>query len=239
MSQITNSGVPKWESCFYFDSYILRLNGFTDNGFYSSCTELWETGWQTFTYVFDNDFEGNFSIVVSNFGDNVWWIILLVDNISDIQNGSFEQSPPFKWFTVSGNGQIVHSATSLAGTLYMPTDRNHMAMLNSWGKPTEEVSWTILESTLDGVLDYSAGESWSFDWAFLRMTLILSRISRKSILRPWGEGCLQRNALSSRPHPGDSPPVLQQHPGDSRHPEEDIKLVTSINLPNRTHPNWY
>ena len=53
-----------------------------------------ETGWQTYSHTFEEEWEGYVGIGVSDYGDEVWGSILLIDNFAtvgiSIVNPSFE-----------------------------------------------------------------------------------------------------------------------------------------------------
>jgi hypothetical protein len=52
-----------------------------------------ETGWQTYSHIFDKEWEGSVGIGVSDYGDEAWGSILLIDNFVGMgapTNPSFE-----------------------------------------------------------------------------------------------------------------------------------------------------
>lgn len=137
-----------------------------------------ETGWQTYSLTFNNDWRGTFGIGVSNYGDmemdsKVFFGNL---NIGPAGNTSFEKGD-FSGYTVYGdNNAVVSMALSYNGNIYTPTKGSNMAsILSSYFY--DENGWTYFEDTSEWggtngayitfPLDVTRGTTLTFDWAFL------------------------------------------------------------------------
>lgn len=134
-----------------------------------------DTGWQTYTYTAANGFVGKAGFVVSDQGDTALSSKLLLDNLSQADVGSANKGfelGDYTGYSISGDGTVVATATAFDGTVYNPTEGSWMSLqvaqgavtsgfLNAYGNPGTDGS--ILETAID----LGAGESFSFNWAFL------------------------------------------------------------------------
>lgn len=135
-----------------------------------------DTGWQTFSYTTPTDFYGAAGFVVSNQGDTLLNAWLLLDNLSHswAGNKSFETGDHSGFFGYPGSVFSVSSGpiTSPDGSVYMPTEGAFMSFmdsmstdtsgfLNAYGNPGTN------GSVLNTSIALMAGETFSFDWAFI------------------------------------------------------------------------
>lgn len=132
-----------------------------------------ETGWQTFSHTFSTNFTGDVYIVVGNYDDADLDSVLLIDNINPgpIGNESFELGD-FTSYSTAGWCEVVTSAASYAGNNYSPTHGTYMAKLTAGDVDTSAYGGTdgaILSNATPGEVQFDAGDTWSFDWAFLAM----------------------------------------------------------------------
>jgi len=134
-----------------------------------------DTGWQTYTYTAVADFCGRAGFLVSNQGDDIIDSELLVDNLSHALNPSFETGdytnytlgPTSSGFVITG------PYTQLGWQTYNPTHGDYMSLqvsndddtsgfLNYYGH--SGTNGSILETSN---FNLAAGETFSFDWAFM------------------------------------------------------------------------
>ncbi len=129
-----------------------------------------DTGWQTYSYTFDQYWAGEGAFVVSNYDDTAASSVLLVDNVNfGVENGSFETGD-LTDFSDYGDVSVVESFEAYNGIVYNPTDGDYMARLLASGEDTSEFGGT--DGTylwLDGYFEFDPGDQISFDWAFLGM----------------------------------------------------------------------
>jgi hypothetical protein len=137
-----------------------------------------ETGWQTYSLTFNNDWRGTFGIGTSNYGDMEMDSRVLVSNlnIGPPGNTSFETGD-FSGYTVYGvSNAVVSMALSNSGNIYTPTKGQNMAsILSSYFY--DESGWTYFEDTSEWggtngayitfPLDVAGGTTLTFEWAFL------------------------------------------------------------------------
>ncbi len=138
-----------------------------------------ETGWQTYSHYFDDDWSGLVGIGVSDESDTQQPSYLLIDNFVNLGpagNQGFEMGN-FTGYTLNGTGSVVPSATSFWGTVFTPTEGSLMAMLDSdesdTGASTSFLNPWLLPtmSATDGSwIEFSvnalAGDTVFFDWNF-------------------------------------------------------------------------
>lgn len=142
-----------------------------------------ETGWQTYSYTFDQAWSGLIGIGVSDEGDDEVPSFLLVDNLlgPGITNGGFESG--FTGYITYGSGATTGSgATSYGGTVFTPTHGSSMAILDSIdGDSSAYTDFAdpyllppVFQSDADATdgtwiefwLDADTGDTVSFDWNF-------------------------------------------------------------------------
>jgi len=137
-----------------------------------------ETGWQTYSLTFNNDWRGTFGIGVSNYGDMEMDSRLLVSNfnIGPSGNASFEKGDFSGYMVYGDSNAVVSMALSYNGNIYTPTKGSNMAsILSSYFY--DESGWTYFEDTsewggtngayISFPLDVTGGTTLTFDWAFL------------------------------------------------------------------------
>ena len=131
-----------------------------------------ETGWQTCTHTWDEDWSGIVGLGVSDYDDMAVESYLLIDNLVNVGptgNEGFELGN-FTGYTVYGSGASVgSSATSYASTTYIPTEASYMAILSS--VDGDSGASTPVFGGTDGTyitfeVTSTKGETVSFDWNF-------------------------------------------------------------------------
>lgn len=135
-----------------------------------------DTGWQSFSYTTPTGFEGFAGFVVSNQGDTALNAWLLLDNLSHsgAGNNGFETGDHSGFFEYPGSVFSVSSGpiTSPDGSVYMPTEGAFMSFMDSTNADT---SWFFNAygnpgtngSVIHTSIALMAGETFSFDWAFI------------------------------------------------------------------------
>jgi hypothetical protein len=138
-----------------------------------------ETGWQSYTYTAGpGGFSGTAGFLVSNQGDTDLDAGLLVDNLSQCSqpgNQSFEMTD-YTGYVLgpASNGTVLQGPVlSHAGNPYIPTNGEWMSFQLSNNDPTPAVFLNAFGnmgtdcSYLETGITLLAGESFTFDWAFL------------------------------------------------------------------------
>jgi hypothetical protein len=128
-----------------------------------------ETGWQTYSLIIEEDWEGYVGVGVSDYGDTLFPSVLLVDNLVGMGpsgNESFELGDFTGYNMTAGTTYISTAATSTGGTVYTPTDGTYMALLNSAGGANSEVFGGSVGSWIEFYLNADAGDEISFNWNF-------------------------------------------------------------------------
>ncbi|MEM4188722.1 MAG: PEP-CTERM sorting domain-containing protein [Candidatus Hadarchaeum sp.] len=128
-----------------------------------------ETGWQTFVHSqSEGPFYGKVRIGVSNFGNDEYDSVILIDNfkINDEVKCGFESgfSPSIPY----GSGGIIPEAYFHPENPYRPTQGTYLAFILAHGVDTSQYGGTY-GGYVELSLSLNAGDTVSFDWAFLAM----------------------------------------------------------------------
>ncbi len=138
---------------------------------------LGDTHWQTFTKTFESGFTGTAGFVVSNQGDDSMESWLLLDNLSHAGNSSnvgFE-SGDYDGYTLVGSsvGEVInYTITAPSVVEYYPIEGNYMSRQLSYDQDTSSFLNAFNQpgyngSILETQIDVKAGETFSFNWAFI------------------------------------------------------------------------
>ena len=166
-----------------------------------------ETGWQTYTYTAGpGGFSGTAGFLVSNHGDTDLDSGLLVDNLSQCSlpgNQSFELGN-YNGYTLgpASNGTVTQGPVfSSNGNPYLPTNGEWMSYQLSNNDPTPAIFLNAYGhvgtdcSYLETGITLAAGESFTFDWAFLAFDYVPFEDFSKFYLKDTGGDVVFQDGL--------------------------------------------
>lgn len=163
---------------YFLLSLLLLLPAATSHA-WVFVTDYGDTGWQTYEYKAGPEgFTGKVGFVVSNVIDQAAYSELLLDNLttaSGSSNFSFELGN-YTNFSLQGEsfGEVTWSARAYNGTVYSPSQGeffSHQCCLDT-GVSTAAFKNAFqrvgtIGSILETDISLSAGDRFTFDWAFL------------------------------------------------------------------------
>jgi hypothetical protein len=180
------------------------------------------TAWQTYQKTFDQGFTGTVGFAVSNVADNIFYSYLLIDNLSQGINPSFETGDYTGGYSLNGVGSVELAAyLGFPPIHYTPTAGSYMAMLQTmdvdFGDPLGPDTSSFTNAygtpgtngtTLELAITLAAGGIFSFDWAFateewgepgLDFSLVYFKDGSGSIILSDGLGQVEGNPVPIPP----------------------------------------